>query len=424
MRTTLAGIAIVVALAWSGCGSDDGAPAAPSPDAGDACKSPHATGATVDDARWCKVDSLLDQALEEPAALPGFCFEVYTTGEDGTPIKHYSRSAGTVTQADGQNAAMSPTTSVNLASASKYLTALTVLRAISKVALAASKPALPYLDTPVSALGCQGVDPLLQQATLSQVLHQIAGLSEDNHDCLQQIGQPISSCACQILVDQYAHGPPGTKFVYGAASFVVAAAMAEKLAGVGFRDQIDSLAGELGVPASQLDQPLGYNFAGGFSASVAAYLPFLALASRGSGLGKARGTQLIDPGLLDAMADGFAASVVMQLSPFVAGGNIPVRYGLGSWVHCSKPWESPAAWPTEFGFVADGLDYDTCPKKVQHSLGMFGFMPWVSFPKGPSGHGHVALLGTHIERTGSERVSFNSFMTFLMIEPLLDELLP
>jgi hypothetical protein len=303
-----------------------------------------------------------------------------------------------------------------LASASKWLTGLTILRA------ATLAPAELSLTTTAETLRCTGVSPELERVTVRGFLELTAGLDEADHLCIQRPNQSLRDCACAILRDSYRFPPAGGSFVYGANHFVVAAAIAEAglqraQQGADFRAHFDRFRQEVGVPAAEVELPPAHNYAGGFTASARAYAAFLTLALAGASAGIRNSIQLIDPRLLSAFEVPFADEVALAFSPFVAASGFEVRYGLGAWVQCSDPWQTPSTWPAPTSPPLIRLDYAQCPKRVVHSLGKMGFMPWMS--RTASGRPYLAVLAT--VNDGPGRVSMNSFATFQMLDPVLAE---
>jgi hypothetical protein len=392
------------------------------------CQSPHAQGAT--DPRWCLVDRLLDQSLAAPVLLPGYSFQVFDSDAAGRPTLRYSRAAGMIESASGAVQAASDQLLLKVASGSKYLTSLTVLRAIRILRERTGSNAALSLDTTAGNLACAGVDSVRNAITLREALHLIGGTGAVDQSCVTSLQTSLKDCACEVLSKGIRY-PVGSAFAYGSDGFVLAAAIAERALAplqLTFDDVVAELATALGVPGGAIVVPATNMYAGAFQVTPAAYARFLALSAPGTGRGRWNGRVLVDAADIDALSTPFGSGVRVAFSPFSSVGLGTQRYGLGSWVLCAKPWATPETWPNPagtgaatFGFVQ--TDYENCVVKVQHSLGKFGFMPWVSAPRN-GGRGHFAVLATKKDSTSTGQVSMDSFTVFTMIEPLLAQLLP
>lgn len=387
------------------------------------CRSPNAL-LSPSDSRWCAVDTLVAQSLAAPASLPGLSFEVFTTDANGLLELQYSRSLGTLKPASGGAAqTASPTLAVATASAGKYLTGITVLRA--KSILAGTSAAFD-LNTTVSTLGCSGLPADRQTISLYETMHQTAGVDENDAPCLGDASFTLEQCACAILTSSIKYPPHGTRFAYGANNFALSAAIANHALAAGspsrtFQQVANELQTTLGVPSAEFAFPPPNQWGAGYRISGRGYAQYLGLAAPGPGAGKHNGVQLVAPADLADMSLPFGGSVTTSYSPFVAGGGQDFRYGAGSWVQCTAPWTTPTSWPAVGSAITLSLDYATCPVRIQHSLGAQGFLPWVRFPSA-SGRGHIAVLAT--QNTAMGRVSVNSLQVFQMIEPILGEILP
>ena len=357
--------------------------------------------------------------MGQPASLPGFTLIVNQTTESGQAITEYESSAGTVKSSTLREMPAAPDVSVISASAAKLLTSLTILRAKSLLAGSAAEFSL---ETQAETLGCDALTADASAITLGQLLHQIAGLSEHEEDCVSA-RTPLRDCACTILKNQLSHGPPGSHFAYGGNSFAVAAAIADAALqraepARSLTDVVDQLASEVGAPANSVVRTASNQWAGLFLVTAEGYAKMMALAAPGPGLGKSDGQQLIDAADLEALATPYGDEVSTAYSPFVALDAPDFRYGLGAWVDCTAPWSTPETWPD--GVIGNALDYATCPRKIVHSDGKFGFMPWIAFPSSAGERGHYAVLASY---KNEPRAAADSFLVFQMLEPLLYDIL-
>jgi hypothetical protein len=286
----------------------------------------------------------------------------------------------------------------------------------------AGTPAAFDLSTTVASLGCSDLPPEVSAITLEQLLHQIAGLSEDAHACVTS-RTPLGDCACSILREKVAYTPPGADFAYGSNSFAVAAAIADAALARAdppraLTEVVDQLASEVSAPDGSLVRTANNEWAGLYLVSAEAYARFLALATPGPGAGMAGGQRLIEAADLEQISSPFGDDVHISYSPFMRYDGSEFRYGLGAWVSCTEPWSTPAAWPD--GIVATTLDYEACPVRIVHSDGKFGFMPWIAFPRSPGERAHEAVLATY---KNEQLAAGDAYRVFQMIEPLLYEIL-
>ena len=424
--------ALVVALSAACDGGDEGVSVDAGDDAGAAvdggaiedaargdggCVSPFAVGPGATASAWCEVDRLLTESLASSgigtSAFPGLAFELYE--HDATldePVLRYSRAEGLVSGAPASVTAPIPT-----ASAAKMLTALLLARAVVH-ATDAGDASLSTATT-VDTLGCSGVPAGLAGTTLSDLMHQTAGLTSDVDDpCVMSATVPLETCACTILAGRYDPATDGT-FAYSPHNFTVAVAIAEHVlarlpAPTTMSALFDLFTGEVGIAASEGQTTRTNNWAGAYRISAHAYGVLLALALPGPDRGSYHHRVLLDRGVLDAMAAPYGDAVTVTYSPYVEAAGLPIRYGFGDWVACSDAWPAPAAWPA-IGVATFTLDYVGCPYRGINSLGKFGFMPWLS---ARAARPYAAVLAVDL-MGGAGRVSANSFAAFQMLDPAL-----
>lgn len=378
------------------------------------CVSPYATGPGASAPAWCQVDRVLSQSLASADAstsqLPGFAFQVYTFDAAASePVLRYSRAEGTIA---GSQAAV--TLPMPTASAAKMMTALLLARA---AVYASARGATLSPATTIDVLGCSGLPSGVAGTSLSDLMHQTAGLTADTENsCVNKASVPLATCACDILQNDYVPAYDGT-FAYTPHNFVVAAAMADAvLAKLSPPSEVRSVfktwLGEVGLPATEARLPLSNNFAGGDRISAHAYATLLALALPGPARGTYHGHTLLDAAILDQMSTPFGSNVVLTYSPYVEGAGLKMRYGFGDWVQCSNAWPEPSQWPAPNSPVF-ALDYAGCAYRPINSLGKFGYMPWfVDRTSRP----YAAVLAVDLPSNGG-RVSTRSFAAFEMLDP-------
>ncbi len=278
-----------------------------------------------------------------------------------------------------------PAARVALASASKWVSALVLLRLVGE-------GRLDLEDTTGAVLGWTGANRAI---TLRQLLSFTSGL-EPSPACTSRPAITLAACVDELR-DLPLVAAPGTRFDYGSSHLHVAARMAEVRLGQTWNALfVDVLATPLGIvspdaryftaPRQAIGQinPL---VAGGLRATPDEYARVLALAFH---RGRFGGRALIPEALLDAQTVEPFPSVAIGNSPAVAAGQ-PYRYGLGVWLECARP--------------ADGCDRVSSP-------GAFGFTPWID-----RGHRYYAMLAMELDRRGE--VVSSSLELEAVLQPLI-----
>lgn len=292
----------------------------------------------VTGADWSALDALFDSYVD---GAPEDGMTLVLFGADGEAF--YRRTHG----------GFEPDVRIPVASASKWVSALTLLR-------------LEY----------QGV--LARTATTGEVL----GWSEDADITVDHLGAFTSgivesrlcsysaSTTLQDCVAKYegdASYAPGAAYEYGSQHLAIAGAMAEVATGQGFNDLFQQvLAQPLGLDDPELryyaqpkqqegaDNPL---LAGGLSITVEEYQRMLMLVLAG---GAWEGTQLLETDRL--FVNDYTGAVVVDSAAQDLG--LDYYYGFGTWLECGGPSAS-------------------CD--VISSAGSYGFVPWVDRERGYAG---------------------------------------
>jgi CubicO group peptidase (beta-lactamase class C family) len=117
-------------------------------------------------------------------------------------------------------------TRVRIASASKWLSALTIARLVEKGQMRWTDTVGQYFPN---------VDAAKRDITLAQLFSHTSGLAYEEDPCLSSALYTLASCAQRIL-RQPLIGQPGTVFAYGGNSMQVAGRMAEIAAGKSWDD--------------------------------------------------------------------------------------------------------------------------------------------------------------------------------------------
>jgi CubicO group peptidase (beta-lactamase class C family) len=267
-----------------------------------------------------------------------------------------------------------PDRRIAVASASKMVAGLTVLRLVDQGFLS--------LDSTTGAvLGWTGPQGAI---TLRQLLSFTSGLPREA-PCTLLAAMTLAECVDSVAgMDLVA--APGTRFDYGSTHLHVAARMAEVATGQAWAD----------VFATQLRVPLGLGsemafyswprqalgttnplIAGGLRATMNEYARVLQLEF---GRGVYQGNRLIGDALFDAQATEPYPTAEIGLSPFENAG-LDFHYGLAAWLECPPPAVNCA---------------------VLSSPGAFGFTPWVD-----RDGGYYAILAMEVSESTSGIVQFS-----------------
>lgn len=326
-----------VLLAGCGGGSGDAAP-------GDAAE------------RFAAVDAIATDAFTR-AGIPGMALVIYDDRDQRVFAKAYGDFAF-----DQR---------VAVASASKLVSALTILRLVSGGHLG--------LDaTTGEVLGWTGPQAAI---TLRQLLSFTSGLPPVV-PCVLDPGVTLAACV-DAIAGVTPLAPPATTFEYGNTHLHVAARMAEVVTGSPWNQLFAAqLGAPLGLPSAvsyytlprQATGQTNPLVAGGLRATLDEYAPLLALAYH---RGARDGTQLVDAALMDLQAIESFPGITVGASP-MANLGLDFRYGFGVWLECATP--------------ATGCATLSSP-------GAFGWTPWLDRE-----HGYYAILGMELAGGPAEGV--------------------
>ena len=250
------------------------------------------------------------------------------------------------------------TTRLGIASASKWLSALTLARLVEAGHLHWDSRVGDYFpEAPADT----------QAITLVQLFSHTSGMAAGEAACLARRSTTLQACALEILAMDLAY-PPGTGFAYGGNSMQVAGAMAERATGRSWDQLFQSeLAGPLGLRDTDWSVGAlreGYvpnanpRIGGGARSTLADYARVVDMVLAG---GDVAGTAFLSPATLATMAVDRAQGLPILQSPIT---NADQGYGFGQWVE-----------------ARDVLGTTT---RVS-SPGAFGFTPWVDWRQGSSG---------------------------------------
>jgi CubicO group peptidase (beta-lactamase class C family) len=279
----------------------------------------------------------LERAVDRTAAETGFS-GVVRVDRDGAVL--FARAYGLAHRGAGIPNELD--TRFGIASGSKGLTALAVVRLIEQGLLAPGTtarsvlgPDLPLIDDDVTVEQLlahrSGIGDYLDEEALPDVndyvlpvpVHRLAR-TEDYLSVLG--GHP------QVF-------GPGERFAYNNGGFVVLALIAERVSGSAFHDLVQQLVCEpAGMPDTEFlraDEPAGRT-ALGYLAATGLRTNLLHLPVRGNGDGGIHSTAADVSALWTALFGGRIVStgwVAEMIRPRSTAPGGPMRYGLGFWLH-------------------------------------------------------------------------------------------
>lgn len=251
-----------------------------------------------------------------------------------------------------------PDTRVAIASASKWLSALTLARLVEAGTLRWDSRVAEYFpDAPAAT----------RDITLTQLFSHTSGITIDDAGCLSDRRMSLQACARQIL-DLPLEWAPGTTFAYGGNSMQVAGAMAEIASGRSWdalflREMVEPLGlsatdWTAGAAATGYVPNPNPRIGGGARSTLDDYGRVLDMLLAG---GLHEGAPFLAPQTLATMALDRTVGLVIASSPVAGYG---YGYGFGQWVEAKD---------------ARGASYRVS------SPGAFGFTPWVDWRSGSNG---------------------------------------
>lgn len=246
----------------------------------------------------------------------------------------------------------STTTTVLVASASKWLSGALVMRLVDEGALSLDDTAGRYI--PSFATGPKAA------ITLRQLYSHTSGLpggQAGDAPCLDDRTTTLAACADQIAGLSLL-ATPGTAFNYGGNSMQVAARMAEVATGKRWRDLFrDEIADPLGMTRTSFgfgDNPL---VAGGAVSCVDDYGAFLQMLVAG---GTWQGKRILSEAAIGAMLQDETDGAAIAYSPWTSFEGLdpsvskPVRYGIGNWREVVDPVTGAAVESSSHGAFGTG----------------------------------------------------------------------
>lgn len=244
-------------------------------------------------------------------------------------------------------------TVVPIASGSKLVSGVRILQLIDQGVIDPEAPVasvLPQFSGDKAAM------------TVAQMFSHTAGYGDDSGDPLVfdrtiTLEQAVDEIACcRPLPAGYT---VGGQFAYGGVSMHIAGRLAEVATGTdwqaGWQAQLGAPLGITTIDWQAFGTTLNYPIAGGARSSLRDMGRLLHLLAND---GRSNNRRLLSPGAAATLLVDRAAGLPVAYAP--PNVTPPVRYGLGAWI--------------------DGIGGPDRPRFV-HSLGAFGFMPWVDFER-------------------------------------------
>lgn len=266
-------------------------------------------------------------------------------------------------------------TRVRIASASKWLSALTLARLVEKGQLRWTDTVGRYFPD---------VEPAKRAITLEQLFSHTSGLPGGDDSCMSNPLFTLASCANRILQQSTMIGEPGKVFSYGGNSMQVAGRMAELATGRSWDDLfIDEMVVPLGLNATDFatsSTATGYvrntnpRIAGGVRSTLEDYGKVVDMVLANGCLDNtlllpcSSSRRFLSQATIEAMARDRTVGTVDVSRPPTSTG---YGYGLGQWIDPTSPL-------------------------IVSSPGAFGFTPWVDRVNGIAGVFLVDDLNTRV----------------------------
>ena len=237
-------------------------------------------------------------------------------------------------------------TVIPIASASKWLTAATMMSLVDDRKVS--------LDDPVSKFLPNFTEPV-RSATIRQLLSHTAGIAQAN--CIWEQQLSLTECVDEVAT-QKASYQPGTKFSYGNTSFSVAGRIIEVITGQSFEEAFESrIALPLGMNHTRFDgnyYPTESNPVPAASAesTLNDYGTFVEMIFN---KGSMKGVQVLSEQSVLEMETDSVVGIYTSADSVVRTTGIPT-YGLGTWRDVTTA--------SDVGVITSGN-------------GAYGFYPWV-----------------------------------------------
>lgn len=261
---------------------------------------------------------------------------------------------------------MKPDTQYPIASASKFLTAATVMSLVDEGKLSLDQPISTWLPELPAEAG---------KLTLRQLLSQTSGLAGSKgefYDLAQSHRMTLKQSALDVT-QRPLISSPGKVFAYGGPGFQVAGAVVEAVTGQRWSQVFrDKIGGPLGMTRTYwthlrldttdelpVDETLNPVLQGGAVSTAEDYMRFLSMMAQG---GKFNGKVILSQHSVDEMLSDQTSTA--EMTPTPASVLPDAHYSLGNWC---ESWDEKGA----------------CLRSS--SIGFFGVYPWVERKSGRFG---------------------------------------
>lgn len=237
-----------------------------------------------------------------------------------------------------------PQTVVPIASASKWLTAATLMTLVDEGRVSLDDPVRRYLPEFTGVTG---------SATIRQLLSHTSGIPDD--DCIWDQGSSLADCATKVATDG-AEDEPGSTFSYGNTSFSVVGRVIEVVTGTSFEDAFEArIAGPVGMTSTRFHSsayPTNPVPAASAESNLDDYGRFVEMLS---GRGVIDGRRVLSEASVAAMEADQVAGLDTRDDQAVQTTGIPT-YGLGAWRDVTTADDAPV---------------------ITSGNGAYGFYPWI-----------------------------------------------
>lgn len=252
--------------------------------------------------------------------------------------------------------AMTPTSTILIASASKWLSAAVLMTVVDQNALALDDSVGRFIPSaPADKRGIT-VRQLYAHTSGLPGLENVADIVGDG--CLADRATTLAACSAQILGLPLVSNP-GTEFYYGGASMTVAAHMAERASLNSWPQLFElRLRAPLNFTATTFGASANPRVSGGAVSNAREYARFLQMLLND---GVWQGRRVLSTAAITAMESDQTHGARIAYSPHTAFGNGSWRYGIGLW--------------RDRVAVGGGLQQGS-------SQGAFGFSPWIDRERG------------------------------------------
>lgn len=254
----------------------------------------------------------------------------------------------------------SDATVIPIASATKLLSGIRILQLADRQLVDLDAPVTDYLSGPDYPW-----NPTAAPITLRQMFSHTAGYGNDGDNpavrshtiTLAQSVQEIASNYQGASPQNYA--PAGSQFAYGGVSMQIGGGVAQAASGVdwqqGWQNAISAPMCISSINWQAFGPSLNYQIAGGAQASLVDYARVLAMLADG---GVGNGTRILSPAAISTLMHSQIGDA--QIAYLPPGATGLTEYGIGDWIEPAPTSASPDA-------------------PVIHSIGAFGYAPWVDF---------------------------------------------